>query len=141
MNNLGDFFRDRRIERGLSLTQLARLVGYRNLNKGMRNILRFERDGTIRDDLLVALAEALEVDWCIVEELTDKDRQERLREWKEWANEPIPMYMVVRYMAAVYGKKPLPRNRQRSTPASTPQSTTGRYVSCSPAKRLYQRIR
>lgn len=107
-NHLGDFFHHRRIERGLSLGQLARLVRYRNTNKGTRRILRFERDGTIQPDLLVKVAEALGIDWGIVEELADKDRQERLREWEAWADEPIPMYMIVRYLAAVYGRKSLP---------------------------------
>jgi len=107
-NYLGEFFRSRRVEWQLSLGQLARLAGYRNLNKGMRNILRFERDGTIRGDLLVALAEALDIDWPVVEELAERDRQERLRAWEAWVDEPITPHMIVRYMAAVYGRKPLP---------------------------------
>lgn len=32
-NHLGDFFRRRRVERGLSLGQLAGLAGYRNVDK------------------------------------------------------------------------------------------------------------
>ncbi len=108
MNKLGDFLRAERLKRGLSLGQLARLAGYKNLSKGARRILALERTSMAKPDLLVNVAEALNLDWAIVEQLAEEDYQERLRVWEAWANEPVPMCLVVRLIAAVYVRKALP---------------------------------
>lgn len=108
MSHLGDYFHCERKCRMLTLAQVARLVGYRNINKGVRRLLLFEQKGFIKTDLLVKVAEALHMDWQIIEELADDDRQERLRAWEAWANEPVPMRMVVRLAAAVYRNQEIP---------------------------------
>jgi hypothetical protein len=59
-------------------------------------------------DPLVNVAEALALDWTTVERLAEEDRQERLREWERWVSEPVPMYLVVRLMAAIYVRMGLP---------------------------------
>ena len=82
--------------------------GYKNLNKGARRILALERTGMAKPDLLVNVAEALNLDWAMVEQLAEEDYQERLRVWEAWANEPVPMCLVVRLMAAIYVRKALP---------------------------------
>jgi transcriptional regulator with XRE-family HTH domain len=107
-NNLGNYFHDQRVNKGLTLGQLAEKLGYRNFSKGARRITRLEREGVINELLMVKLAEALDIDLPTVEELIEKDREEYLKEWEKWVNEPVPMQMIVRYMAAVYGEKPLP---------------------------------
>ena len=108
MSNLGAFISTERKRRGLTLGQLARLVGYRNLNRGARRIACLERTGTTTPDLLVNVVEALDLDWTTVERLADEDRQERLRAWEAWVNEPVSMFLVVRLMAAVYARRGLP---------------------------------
>jgi hypothetical protein len=40
-NYLGSYFREERLQRGLSLGTLARIVGYRNISKGSNKIVRF----------------------------------------------------------------------------------------------------
>ena len=110
MNNLGAFLRAERLRRGLSLSELARMVGYRNINKGVRRIMALEQTGSGKADLLVNVAAALNLDWTVVERLVDEDRQERLREWEQWVNEPVPIHLVVRLMAAVYARKVLPED-------------------------------
>jgi transcriptional regulator with XRE-family HTH domain len=107
-NHLGDYFRERRQQRGLSRGQLARLLGYRNVSKGANKISRFERQGYVTEDLLLHLAEALGIDLPTVEDLLEKDRQERLRDWEEWVSQPVPMRLIVRYLPAVYGTVALP---------------------------------
>jgi transcriptional regulator with XRE-family HTH domain len=102
------YFHARRIDRGLTLGQIARMVGYRNVSKGANRIARFERDGAISELLLARLAEALEIDLPTVEDLMEQDRQEYLRAWGAWVNEPVPMCLVVKYLPAVYGSKELP---------------------------------
>ena len=59
-------------------------------------------------DPLVNVAEALALDWTTVERLAEEDRQELLREWERWVSEPVPMYLVVRLMAAIYVRIGLP---------------------------------
>lgn len=107
-NTLGTFCRDRREELGLTLGELARMLGYRNVNKGVRRILQLEREGTVKEDLLVKLAEALGIDLPTIERLMDQDYSEYLRGWEQWVNEPQPMFLVVKLMPAVYAKKDLP---------------------------------
>jgi hypothetical protein len=58
--------------------------------------------------LLVSVAEALDLDWAIVERLIEDDNNERLRAWEQWASEPVPMCLIVRLMAAVYVRRALP---------------------------------
>jgi hypothetical protein len=108
MTNLGSFIKAERLKHGLTLGQVARLVGYRNINKGARRIACLEQTGVARAALLANVAEALKLDWPTVERLAEEDRQERLRAWERWVSEPVPMYMVVRLMAAVYTKHTLP---------------------------------
>jgi hypothetical protein len=108
VSKLGVFIRAERLRDGLTLGQLARLVGYRNLSKGARRLACLEHTGTATPDLLVNVAEALALDWTTVERLAEEDRQERLREWERWVSEPVPMYLVVRLMAAIYVRKGLP---------------------------------
>jgi hypothetical protein len=105
MSKLGDFLRAERFKQGLSLGQLARLVGYRNLNKGARRILALERTGTGKVDLVVNVAETLNLDWMAVERLAEDERRERLLAWEAWVSQPVSIQLVVRMMAAVYARK------------------------------------
>jgi transcriptional regulator with XRE-family HTH domain len=108
INNLGVYFREQRVQQGLTLGQLARMVGYQNLSKGANKIVRFEREGQVTEDLLAALADALHIDLPTVEELIEQDHQERLREWEAWVSQPVPMQLIARIIPAVYSAVPLP---------------------------------
>jgi transcriptional regulator with XRE-family HTH domain len=104
VSHLGNFFRDRRIEKGLAFGQLARLLGYTNLSGGCNRIQAFERGGKVRPDLLGKLAEVLEVS-------PDQIRQhaaEDYKDWLAWASEPVRPHVVVRLLAAVYQRVELP---------------------------------
>jgi hypothetical protein len=81
MSKLAAFIQAERLKRGLSLGKLARMVGYRNIAKGARRIIALERTGMAKPDLLVNVAEALDLDWTVVERLVEEDHQERLRKW------------------------------------------------------------
>ena len=108
MSHLGSFFHLQRLQVNLSLGQLARLVGYRNVSKGSNKICRFEREGTATEVLLAALADVLSIDLPTVESLIDQDRKEYLHAWEAWVNEPVPMQLIARYMPAVYARVALP---------------------------------
>jgi hypothetical protein len=107
-NHLGTHFQEKRIQQGLSLGDLARMVGYKNVSKGSNRIALFEREDTVKEDLLVKLAEALDIDLPTVERLIEQDHQDRQREWEQWVSQPVPMKVIVKYLPAVYGTVDLP---------------------------------
>ena len=109
-NYLGDYFNTRRVEKGLSLGQVARLLGYKNVSKGANKVQWFEQEGSIRDDLLLKLMKILDIEPSTVQALTAKDREEHVRQWNDWADEPVPMRIVVRYIPGLYAEVPLPKN-------------------------------
>jgi hypothetical protein len=108
MSYLGDCFHTQRKCQLPTLGQLAQRLGYRNVSKGARKLLHFEREGVIKPDLLVKVAEALGIDWGIVERIMEEERQEKLQAWEAWVSEPVPMRLVVRLMAAVYRGETVP---------------------------------
>ncbi len=105
---LGTHIRSLRQCRGLSLGDLARLVGYGNISKGGNRLHQLETTGRGHPDLLGKVAEALEIDWQTVEDLVEEDRRAAYADWSRWANEVIQPYLVVRVMAAVYCRQVLP---------------------------------
>jgi transcriptional regulator with XRE-family HTH domain len=86
---LSSHFKSQRLASDLSPCDLAKLVGYKNVAKGANRIVQFEREGIIKEDLLIKIAEALEIDWAMVEELADEDRRQQVEEWNEWADTPV----------------------------------------------------
>jgi len=111
-SQLSNQFRHARLEKGLNLAQLARLVGYKNVAKGANRINSFERGGNVHSDLRNKLAEVLGIDQQTVDRLMEEDRRQFFAEWNAWANEPIRPYLIVRLMAAVYSPHNLPEEIQ-----------------------------
>ena len=107
-SKLSSHFRKTRLDKGWSLGQLTRLVGYSNVSKGANRIQTFEQGGDIQQDLLMKLATVLEIPQESVEQLVEEDRRQFFAEWSEWANTPIQPYIVLRLMAAIYSHVDLP---------------------------------
>jgi transcriptional regulator with XRE-family HTH domain len=107
-SKLAAHFRKTRLEKGLKLSQLARLAGYSNISKGSNRINSFERSGIVHTELCTKLADVLGIDRQTVDSLIDEDRRQFFEEWNAWANEPIHPYLVVRAMAAIYCPHNLP---------------------------------
>lgn len=105
---LAHHFRSVRKERDLSLRQLARMLGYKNVAKGCNKIRKFEERGEIHVQLLQNLADALDIDMATIDTLIEQDRREFVRAWNEWADVPIQPRVVVRLIPAVYKSEPLP---------------------------------
>lgn len=76
--HLGTFFRTARLAKGLTLEGLAHLTGFGNIRKVAGRIAYFEANGTINDELLSRLADALGIDFPIIEALLDQDRPEAI---------------------------------------------------------------
>jgi hypothetical protein len=106
--HLAEHFHQQRLCRGLSLGQLARLVGYRNVSRGANRIQTFEQRGEVHPDLLSKLCDVLCVHRASVEMLLENDRRDFFEEWIVWANQPINPHIVVRLIPAFYITEPLP---------------------------------
>jgi Helix-turn-helix domain len=104
VSHLGGHFRRRRNERGVSLGQLAGIVGYQNLSRGPNRIHKCESAGKVAPDLFARLASALEISPDQVRALAAED----YGEWLAWANEPMRPYVVIRHLACIYQKIELP---------------------------------
>jgi transcriptional regulator with XRE-family HTH domain len=69
MKAWGELLRSRRELQGMTVEDMARLLGYRDVKKGMRRVLTVEATGVVREDLLLKMAEVLGLDWADLEEV------------------------------------------------------------------------
>jgi transcriptional regulator with XRE-family HTH domain len=105
---VGSFFKARRMEKGWAVADLARNIGYKNVTKGANRIHRLEQRGTIPDELLPKLMDALEIDSVTLQKLKEEDRRAYVKQWETWADEPAPIQVVARVMPAMYQDVELP---------------------------------
>jgi hypothetical protein len=104
--HLRNYVRRQRELKGIRLGPLAETLGYKNRgkNRGCRLILEFEREGIVTEEFLMKLIHALQLDEDEINEAMEKDRVE----WEEWANEPVPMQMILTPLLAVNILRALP---------------------------------
>lgn len=95
-NYLGEWFWGRRAERQWPLSEVARRLGHSNVSKACNKLLRVEREGVADDAFLQRLAAVLEISEGVVRYMTRHDRLSYLRAWEEWADQPVPLRVVVR---------------------------------------------
>jgi hypothetical protein len=106
--HLSRHFERLRLERALRLGQLAGLMGCSNHSKIGGRIRQFEITGHISQELLKKLMAVLDVEDAVVEQLLAADHREYLEKWLDWVNSPIQPYLLLRIMAAIYQKEPIP---------------------------------
>jgi len=106
--HLSKFFRQRRLDLGLRLPDVARRCGYQNLSKGSNKIDRFENTGEVHPALYVKLVAALGIDQETCDRLNEEDRRQARREWLEYINEPVEPTLVFRALPGAYFGKDLP---------------------------------
>lgn len=108
MKRLERHFESERLRQGATLNELARRCGYQNVTKGCNRIRRFEETGKINDALLLKLAEQLGIEHSTIRELMRQDREEFVANWNAWADEPVPMKIIIRWIPAVYSGRSVP---------------------------------
>jgi hypothetical protein len=82
---------------GLNFGQLAELSGYRNRSKWAIKICNFETEGVGDDEMVSKVIQALEIDHQEVQEAIQKD----YAIWEQWADELVPMQMLLRYSGVI----------------------------------------
>ncbi len=95
--HLRNLIHKNRASMGLNFGQLAELSGYRNRSKWAIRICNFEREGVGDDEMVGRVIQALEIDHQEVQDAIQKD----YAIWEQWANEPVPMQMLLRYSGVI----------------------------------------
>lgn len=90
---LGDLLRQERLRRGLTLQDLARHIGYRNVNRGARRLERLERTGREVKEFVKTVAASLDAG-AQVPELLARDEQARHEAFQVWLAEPQEMELL-----------------------------------------------
>jgi transcriptional regulator with XRE-family HTH domain len=91
---VGEYFKQRRLEKGWTIVQLAEAVGLTSSNKHARRIGAFEQSGRTTPDLLARLMAVLDIDQATLRELAYED----YREWLSDANKPVAPYVLRRML-------------------------------------------
>jgi hypothetical protein len=86
-----------RQDKGLNFGELAESSGYKNRSKWAIRICNLEREGIGDDEMVSKVIQALEIDHEEVQEAIQKD----YAIWEKWANEPVPMQMLLRYSGVI----------------------------------------
>src|SRR5690242_7026997 len=107
-NQLGNFIHETRIKAGLSLHQIASLIGYSNINKGLRRLARLEKEGTCSNFLIQRCSEILNIKQELLQKLIREDVRINCEEWNKWADQPIEPHIVTRIIAAFYIRHVVP---------------------------------
>ena len=108
--HLSRHFRQRRLDLGLRLPDVARRCGYRNLAKGCNRIDRFENTGEVHLQLYPKLVVALGIDGEVCDRLNEQDRQQARRDWLEYLATPIKPHLVFRAIPGVFFGKDIPED-------------------------------
>ncbi len=92
--NLSNHFWQRRLQLGLRLADMAKLLGYRSLIGAANKIVRFEQTGDVDSRFLRQLTTVLGIEKATIKSLVEKDRQELVQRWSEWANQRIMPHLI-----------------------------------------------
>jgi len=104
---LGELLHNARLNQRLTPQDVARRLGYRNLNKGARRVERLERTGTEAPNFVDKLAAVLACDQAHVADLSARDEVARRSAFEAWLSIPQPMQLYRRVVGLAIGA-PLP---------------------------------
>ncbi|MCK6439696.1 MAG: hypothetical protein L6Q71_05780 [Planctomycetes bacterium] len=105
---LGRYVLAAREKLGLSRPETVKLAGWKNINKGMRNLQQLEEDGACHPDHLLRFAAALNLDHGLLRDCIERDQRAAKEAFEKWVSEPQEPFIIVRYMAAIYVRKEIP---------------------------------
>ena len=108
LNGLGRYIEEERVRKEIRLSELASLVGYRNISKGVNRSHRFESEGIVGEDLLARIAEVLEIPRSKIDELKELERQENYRRFDECVAQSDPPHLIIRLIPGVYRREWVP---------------------------------
>jgi len=107
---LAGYIKKERLKQGLNYAEVSQMMGYKNLNKGMRRIIDLVREGVVDPEVLDRIIDALDLDQDYIDALVLKDREEYEEKFEKWLSEPIEPYYTLRMMPCIYLSYDLPGN-------------------------------
>ena len=107
---LSRFIKEERVKQGLNYAEVSKIMGYTNINRGMRRVIDLEREGIVHPDVLEKIADALNLDRDHINASINKDRQDQEEEFEKWVSEPIQPYYILRIIPTIYQSYDLPIN-------------------------------
>lgn len=108
-NHLGEYLKARREELGLRRSDVAKRLGYENINKGSARLYSVEEGRWSTHDFLLRLIGVLQIEPQVIQDLIDRDRQEYVDAWNRWADQFQPMHAAVRYVPGFFAGIDLPK--------------------------------
>ena len=115
-----------RTQRGIRLSELARLLGYGNINRGVQRLHVFESEGIITEELLAKVVQVLGIPDEDLKRLMERDRQDLHRRFEEWCSKSEPPHLIIRLIPGVY--------RRKWVPDSVPAERVEEYASATAAE-------
>ncbi len=101
-NHAGNYVKSERLRQKLRYGDLARLAGWKNVNRGARRIQTLERGEFVDKNAYEKIANALQLDRAKISDLARQDREAFLAEWENWVDQPVPVQIVMRAFAGCY---------------------------------------
>jgi hypothetical protein len=106
--HLSNYFWQRRLQLNLRVGDVVRRMGYRSIFGVSNKIVMFEETGDIPADLFKKMAAVLSIDEPTIQRLMERDWQDFVEEWDEWADQPIQPHLVIRAIPGVFIRQSLP---------------------------------
>ncbi|MCK4544412.1 hypothetical protein KAU43_02635 [candidate division WOR-3 bacterium] len=107
-NNTIDYIVRERRNKRLSYGDIGRALGYKNIGKISSKIADFEHYGNIDKELFKRIVDIIGIDKEELNKMIKMDREIAEKRFEELCKQPFKMHIVIRFMAAVYGRKELP---------------------------------
>ena len=128
-SHLGTYVRRQRENLSLSRGDVARAMGRRNVSKACRRLLDLETQGKCDREFWRALRAVVSFEDAEITRAVQRDREEHER----WLDEPVPMQVVIRWMAAVYSTVELP-------PGAADDPVKAKAFACEVARERHRKV-
>ena len=123
---VGKHIKTIRTQQGIRLSEMARLLGYGNINRGVQRLHIFESEGIITEELLKKIVEVLGVPDKDLKWLIEQDRIDLHCRFEEWCSKSEPPHLIIRLIPGVYKRK--------WVPDSVPPDRVEKYASATAAE-------
>jgi hypothetical protein len=112
MSEVGKLVRLSRELLGLRRQDVLQRLGYKNMAKGHRRLQHLETDGQVAPQFLARVQALLNIDTDELRQASQTDDARRQADWNAWADQPVPIRLVVKWFPGLYLDTPLPENAQ-----------------------------
>ena len=129
-----NYFKKKRLAKGLKLTELAKLIGYKNLSKGARRINDFEiAKNNFEEKYIVRMIKALDITEEEFEEIKKEHILVAKEEFAKWSSIDTPNKLYFHAAPCIYV-------RQKLTPELEYNDEKAIEYACNFAKERHLRI-